>query len=68
MRWEELGRSAKKPLYVRKLERELRENLERVAESERVFNRSQQERYLAARGRLVRLVGRLLGSLARINR
>jgi signal transduction histidine kinase len=67
-RWEGLGRSAKKPLYVRKLERELRENLERAAESERAFNVRQQERYLLARSRLLRVVGRLRGASGRMGR
>lgn len=32
VKWEDVNRLAKKPLYLRKLERELRDNLEKIAE------------------------------------
>lgn len=66
--WEEVNRSAKKPLYLRKLERELRDNLEKIAEEERGFNHAQKTTSVSIRTRLGKLSAKLLGVIDRMSR
>lgn len=68
VKWEEVNRSAKKPLYLRKLERELRDNLEKIAEEERSFNYSQKNTSISVRNRLGKLSGKLVGVIDRMSR
>ena len=68
VKWEEVNRSAKKPLYLRKLERELRDNLEKIAEEERSFNHAQKAVSISVRNRLRKLSGKLIGVIDRMSR
>ena len=68
VKWEEVNRPAKKPLYLRKLQRELRDNLEKIAEEERSFNHAQKTASISVRNRLGKLSGKLIGVIDRMSR
>ena len=50
-----MARETRKPLYLRKLERELRDTLEEVSEEERKYNKYQEANEELIRKRLIKV-------------
>lgn len=58
-------RETKKPLYVRKLERELKDNMNIIAENERRYNLYQYGVSISVKKKVMRLLAKLLENLGR---
>lgn len=63
-----MARETRKPLYLRKLERELRDTLEEVSEEERKYNKYQEANEELIRKRLIKVGDKLLENMGKAGR